>query len=95
MMARGNPPRSFHQPGQGHPPQSAPVAAKLQQAIAFHQKGQLESAEPLYREILARAPAPFDALHLLGVLHHQKGMHESAVELMTIAVVSHRQDPPT
>lgn len=62
--------------------QPADIAAGLKRAVGFHQQGQLDLAEPLYREVLARAPAHFDALHLLGVLQYQKGRYEAAVELI-------------
>jgi tetratricopeptide (TPR) repeat protein len=52
----------------------------LANAIALHQAGQLESAAQLYHEILARENENADALHLLGVLHHQQGEHGRAVE---------------
>jgi protein O-GlcNAc transferase len=45
---------------------------KLQQAIAFHQRGMLTEAERIYEEILRQRPKHFDALHLLGVLACQK-----------------------
>jgi tetratricopeptide (TPR) repeat protein len=71
--------RPFREVGQVAP-QS--VAAKLRQAVAHHQRGELDHAERLYREILAQAPTHFDALHLLGVLQHQRGRHDVAVELI-------------
>jgi tetratricopeptide (TPR) repeat protein len=64
----------------------ADIHAKLQQAVAFHQRGHLAEAESLYREILEQAPAHFDALHLLGVVQHQCGRHESAIELIQRAL---------
>ncbi len=63
-------------------PHSAAIGTKLQQAVAFHSRGQLAQAEPLYREILARAPDHFDALHLLGVLEGQRKNAARAAELI-------------
>jgi tetratricopeptide (TPR) repeat protein len=54
----------------------------LTTAIAMHQSGKLESAAQLYRKVLAQEQENADALHLLGVLHHQRGEHARAVELI-------------
>lgn len=71
------PPPAVHAP---HSPQD------LANALALHQAGQLDSAAQMYRSILAREPENSDALHLLGVLHHQQGDHARAVELIIQAV---------
>jgi uncharacterized protein (TIGR02466 family) len=54
----------------------------LQQAISVHQAGDLDKAEPLYRQFLAQQPEQPTALQLLGLLHSQKNEHEIAIELM-------------
>ncbi len=58
---------------------------ELSAAMALHQAGELEAAEKRYQKILAHDPHE-DALHLLGVLHHQQGDHPRAVELIGRAV---------
>ena len=58
----------------------------LQTAIAHHQAGRLDAAEPLYRQILSAAPGHADALHLLGVVLHQRGGHAEALGLIRRAV---------
>src|SRR5256885_7880299 len=58
----------------------------LQQAISLHQQGRLADAEPLYRQILAKQPAHFDALHLLGVVRMQQGRGLEALELIEEAL---------
>jgi tetratricopeptide (TPR) repeat protein len=58
------------------------VSQKLQRALACHRRGDLGCAETLYREVLAEAPADFQALHMLGVLAIQKGDHARALELI-------------
>jgi len=63
---------------------------QLQQAIALHQQGQLAQAEGGYRAVLQSEPDNFHALHLLGVLLHQGGQHELAVEFIEAAL---RVDP--
>jgi len=36
-------------------------------------------AEPLYRQVLQAQPSHFDSLHLLGVIHYQRGEHAEAL----------------
>ncbi len=55
-------------------------------AIEFHQRGQLAEAEGIYRRILELDPHHADALHLLGVLAHQVGRDDVAVELIGKAI---------
>ena len=62
------------------------VTPLLQQAVALHQKGRLQEAEKLYRQVLALAPRQFDALHLLGVIARQQGDAAQAVELIGQAI---------
>lgn len=62
------------------------VARVLQQAIEMHRKGDLGAAEAGYAEILADDPHQFDALHLLGVVRSQQGLHEEAAELIAAAL---------
>ena len=45
-----------------------------------------DSAAQLYRKVLAEEEENVDALHLMGVLHHQRGEHARAVELIGRAV---------
>lgn len=58
----------------------------LPQALGHHQSGRLEQAEAMYRQILAIDSRNVDALHLLGVLAHQVGDNETAVDLISKAV---------
>lgn len=54
----------------------------LQIAAEHHQAGRLAEAEAVYRQILEAQPGNPDALSLLGLVAHQRGMNESAVELI-------------
>jgi predicted TPR repeat methyltransferase len=65
---------------------SATVASLLNEALGFHQKGQLQAAQALYREVLELQPRQFDALHLLGVIARQLGQAELAVSLILDAI---------
>jgi predicted O-linked N-acetylglucosamine transferase (SPINDLY family) len=58
----------------------------LDSARAHHQAGRLREAEVLYRQILQAEPNHADALHLLGVVAHQRGRHDMAVELIGRAI---------
>jgi tetratricopeptide (TPR) repeat protein len=64
----------------------ATVPDALAIAIQHHQSGRLQAAEQIYRQILAVAPEQPDALHLLGVIAHQAGSHELAVEHIERAI---------
>jgi tetratricopeptide (TPR) repeat protein len=59
----------------------------LTDAIAMHHAGQLSAAAKLYQKILGLEKENADALHLLGVVHHQQGDHARAVEEIGRAVV--------
>ena len=55
------------------------------QAYAAHRAGRLDDAERGYRTILASDPTHARALHMLGVIRHQRGEHGDAVELLARA----------
>jgi tetratricopeptide (TPR) repeat protein len=60
-------------------------------AIQFHQRGELAKAEGIYRQILELDPHHADALHLLGVLAHQVGRDDVSVELIRKAIASDKR----
>ncbi|ALG74336.1 hypothetical protein VY88_20325 [Azospirillum thiophilum] len=74
------------------PPPAAPPAVKarlaalLGKALACHRAGDLDGAERGYRAMLKVDGGHADALHLLGVLHHQRGQDAEAVRLIGRAV---------
>ena len=49
------------------------VQMQLEDALAFHQRGDLIEAQIIYEAILKQWPKHFDALHMLGVIAYQKG----------------------
>jgi predicted O-linked N-acetylglucosamine transferase (SPINDLY family) len=65
----------------------------LQAAVEHHQAGRLSAAEAIYRQILGAEPNNADALHLLGILAHDLGRHEDAVELIERAHRHMRPQP--
>lgn len=64
------------------------LTAALDRARACHRDGRLADAEAHYRAVLAAAPAHAEALHMLGVLAHQRGDSETALALVHRAVAA-------
>lgn len=54
----------------------------MQTAIAAHRERDTSAAEAGYRDVLAVDPGHPDALHFLGVLRHEQGQGEAAIELI-------------
>jgi predicted TPR repeat methyltransferase len=52
----------------------------LQVAVQLHRLRELDNAELLYRRILDAVPQHPDAMHFLGILLHQRGRNEEAIE---------------
>jgi tetratricopeptide (TPR) repeat protein len=65
---------------------AATVRQQLAWAVKQHQDSNLTDAEQLYRQVLARDPGNADALHLLGVVTHQKGRSDLAIGLIRQAI---------
>lgn len=62
------------------------TVSELQDALARHRAGDAETADALYRDVLARDPEHPTALHLLGLLHLGKDDPAGAVALLRRAV---------
>jgi tetratricopeptide (TPR) repeat protein len=65
------------------------IADVFRQGLAEHQSGRLEKAEACYREILAIDATHADALHLLGVVQHQHGRSEEAIDFIRRAIAQY------
>ena len=81
----------------GRRPVADPLAAMtdadpLAAARAAHRAGRLAEAEAGYRRLLAAEPDHADALHLLGVVRHQRGADEEAVALIGRAIAANPGD---
>jgi len=63
-----------------------PISVRLQDALACHRRGDVSTAERLYRDVLGDAPRNFDALHLLGVATATRGDLEQGIELIRQAI---------
>jgi tetratricopeptide (TPR) repeat protein len=61
-------------------------AQLLREAIEHHKQGRLDRAARLYEQVLEDTPRDADALHLLGVIAHQRGDHTAAVERIRRAI---------
>jgi len=59
---------------------------KLERAIRLQNEGRLDEAEALYREVLDEVPGNAAALHLSGLIAHQRGRHREAVTLIEMAL---------
>lgn len=74
-------------------PGSDPHAARLQEALALHQSGDLGKAGLLYEAILERSPGHGEALHLHGLLLHQRGASEAGLDRIRAALRGHPDNP--
>ena len=68
------------------PAPDATTSGSIQDAIVHHQAGHLREAETIYRRILHVDPDNFDALHISGLVCHQKGISAQAIALISQAV---------
>lgn len=62
------------------------IEQKLERAIRLHNEGKLDAAEALYGEVLQDNPGQQTALHLSGLIAHQRGRYREAVGLITRAI---------
>lgn len=67
--------------------------AKLATALDHHRRSETKAAEMIYREVLAAAPACFDALHLLGLALIQRGAVEEGLARLQQAIASDPSQP--
>jgi tetratricopeptide (TPR) repeat protein len=61
-------------------------ADRLRRGLEYHRQGRLAEAEAEYEAVLAAWPEHAEALHLLGVVAHQRGEHARAVEIIDRAI---------
>jgi tetratricopeptide (TPR) repeat protein len=59
---------------------------ELETALAHQKAGRFAEAVALYEAVIAREPGTFDAVHMLGVVHFQRGEFQRARELLTRAL---------
>src|SRR6516162_4354363 len=68
------------------PRRASEVFRDFQTAYAHDRAGQRDRAEALYRKVLQKAPDHADALHLLGLIAHERGRHQRAIRLIEQAL---------
>ncbi len=72
------------------------ASTNLAEAVARHRSGDLGAAEDLYRQLIDDSTDAgnlrVDALHLLGVLYHQRGNYAGAVALIEQALALRPDD---
>jgi len=61
----------------------------IEDAVSLHRTGRLDEAEKAYRRVLKGNRNDFNALHLLGMLNHQRGKPGEAYQLITSALKVH------
>ena len=66
---------------------------EFKKALQYHQSGQLQKAEEIYRKILEINPDHCDSLHLLGVIANQAGNNDMAVRLIGRAIEINSTEP--
>jgi tetratricopeptide (TPR) repeat protein len=74
-------------------PQHLTIPQAIQIGLAHHQAGRLADAEGVYRRVLEVDPENREALHLLGLIAHQTGNNELAVQLIGRAILRGPADP--
>lgn len=76
------PPRAPHRPAASSTPLARLNAERIAQAKQLQQRGRLDEAEAIYRQLLARSPREPEALHFFGVLRSQQGRHREALNFI-------------
>lgn len=80
-------------PGGIPQPQQMNLQQAMLQAGDLQARGELQQAETLLRQILQVQPEFAPALHLLGVVAHQCGQYDLAIDLVSRAVAINDQVP--
>ena len=66
--------------------QTLTIQQAIDLGVQHHNEGRLPQAETIYQQILQSNPNQPVALHLLGVIAHQVGKNDTAVDLITKAI---------
>jgi tetratricopeptide (TPR) repeat protein len=73
--------------------QTAPIARWFSAALAHQRSGRTADAERVCREILSLDPGHAQTLHLLGLIEHQRGHSDDAIERIHMAILRDGRDP--
>jgi predicted TPR repeat methyltransferase len=74
-------------------PAEVSIPRALESALEHHHAGRLPEAEAIYQQILGVDPNNAEALHLSGVIAHQRGINDSAVALINRAITINAAEP--
>jgi len=69
------------------------IDTEIKKAFEYHQSGQLEKAQEIYKEILEINPNHSDSLHLSGIIAHQSGKNDIAANLINRAIQTRPEEP--
>lgn len=58
----------------------------MRAAVQFHVSGDFDNAARLYAQVLSTVPQHAEAWHLAGVVAHQRGDHQTAIDLIGHAI---------
>ena len=67
--------------------QTKTIQQSIDLALQHHQSGELTKAEAIYQQVLKADPDQPVALHLLGVIAHQVGENDIAIDFITKALI--------
>jgi len=72
---------------------STPIVGWFNAALAQQRAGRAADAERLCRNILALEPGHAQTLHLLGLIEHQRGHSDAAIDRIRMAIARNGHDP--
>ncbi len=72
---------------------AAPIAGWFRAALAHQREGRAAEAERVCREILSVDPGHAQSLHLLGLIEHQRGRSDEAIQHIRLAIMREGRDP--
>lgn len=72
---------------------TAPIAGWFGAALAHQRAGRVADAERLCRHILSIDPDHAQTLHLLGLIEHQRGRSDEAIERIRMAIARNGREP--
>lgn len=62
------------------------ISQALNIAVKYHNKGELNEAEFIYRKVIEKNPNNSDAWHLLGLVEYQRGKYKNAIKKIGKAI---------
>jgi tetratricopeptide (TPR) repeat protein len=68
------------------------ISESFQAALEYHQRGDIQQAENIYREILNTEPDNFFALQYLGLIYYQRRNYDVAIEYINKALLVNPTD---